>query len=134
MTATLIYDGECPLCKKAVAWVQKHARPQTLEYLTCQSPERAQRFPTMAEAQCMEAMQLVMPGGAVYSGDEALPVLLSMLRRWRWLAHLFRLPGITLVSPAAYRLVARNRHIFSIFVASKHSPSDPSCSADGNCE
>ena len=134
MTATLIYDGECPLCEKAVAWVQKRARPQTLEYLTCQSPERAQRFPTMAEAQCMEAMQLVMPDGAVYSGDEALPVLLSMLRRWRWLAHLFRIPGITLLSPIGYRFIARNRHIFSIFVASKRSPSDASCSPDSNCK
>ena len=134
MTATLIYDGECPLCKKAVAWVQKRARPQTLDYLTCQSPERAQRFPDMVEAQCMEAMQLVMPDGAVYSGDEALPVLLSMLRRWRWLAHLFRLPGITLLSPIGYRFVARNRNIFSIFVAKKNSVTEEACSADGDCD
>ncbi len=117
MKATLIYDGECPLCAKAVAWVQANARPQTLDYVTCQSVDRAQRFPAMTEAQCMQAMQLVMDDGAVYSGDEALPVLLSMLRRWLWLARLFRLPGIAFLSPAAYRFVARNRHVFSIFVA-----------------
>ncbi len=134
MKATLIYDGECPLCAKAVAWVQKHARPQTLEYLTCQSSGRAQRFPAMTEAKCMEAMQLVMADGAVYSGDEALPVLLSMLRRWRWLAHLFRLPGITLLSPAAYRFVARNRHIFSIFVAKKTPAAVEACTADADCD
>ena len=134
MKATLIYDGECPLCAKAVEWVRSHARPGAFEYLTCQSAERARRFPAMTEAQCMEAMQLVMLDGAVYSGDEALPVLLSMLRRWRWLAHVFRLPGIALVSPAAYRFVARNRYVFSIFVARKHSPKDASCNADADCD
>ena len=134
MKATLIYDGECPLCAKAVEWVRLRARPGALEYLTCQSAERARRFPAMAEVQCMEAMQLVMRDGAVYSGDEALPVLLSMLHRWRWLAHLFRIPGITLVSPAAYRFVARNRYIFSIFVARKRSPTDASCSANRDCD
>ena len=134
MKATLIYDGECPLCGRAVAWFQKHARPQTLDYLTCQSPERAQRFPAMAETQCMEAMQLVMDDGAVYSGDEALPVLLSMLRRWCWLAHLFRLPGVTLLSPAVYRFVARNRYIFSIFVAKKNLAAEEACTADGGCD
>lgn len=82
----------------------------------------------------MEAMQLVMLDGAVYSGDEALPELLSMLRNWRWLAHLFRVPGITLLSPLAYRFVARNRHIFSIFVARKHASGDESCSADRDCD
>ena len=134
MNATLIYDGDCPLCAKAVDWVRARARPDAFEYLTCQSPERAQRFPEMDEASCMEAMQLVMADGSVYSGEEALPILLSMLRKWQWLAHLFRVPGVTLLSPMAYRFVARNRYIFSIFVARKHNPGDESCDADGDCD
>lgn len=130
MTATLIYDGDCPLCLKAVAWIHANAQPNTVDSITCQSEERAERFPQMVEAHCMEAMQLVMPDGTVYAGDEALPVLLSMLRRWRWLARLFRVPGVTLLAPHAYGFIARNRHIFSVFVAHKVTPCDEECAPE----
>lgn len=134
MNATLIYDGDCPLCLTAVSWVQKHARQDALEYLPCRSDERAKRFPELSEKQCMEAMQLVMPDGRAHSGDAALPVLLMMLKRWRWLALLFKIPGITLLSAPAYRFIARNRHIFSILVAKKIPASKESCAAEAPCD
>lgn len=126
MMAALIYDGACPLCLKAVDWLKHNARPGVLDYLACQSPERAERYPDIPEAQCMEAMLLVQPDGTVYAGEEALPHLFRLLRRWRWLARLFALPGISLAAPAAYRFVARNRYIISVIVARKHQDDNAS--------
>ncbi len=133
MKATLIYDGDCPLCCKAMEWLQAHALPGSLEYLPCQASERVRRFPDISEAQCLEAVQLAMEDGTVFSGDKALPPLFRMLRRWRWVALLFRVPGVTILAPHAYGFIAKRRHVFSVLIARKHLPSDAACGTDDSC-
>ena len=108
--ATLIYDGECGLCRKAAKWVNFHARPGEIETLPCQSEERKRRFPNMDETRCLEAMQLVLPNGDVYSGEDAFPPLLRRMRGWRWMAGVFNLPLVGRISPRLYRTIATHRH------------------------
>ncbi len=119
MKAALIYDGECPLCQRASEWVRRNAATAGLDILACQSRERAERFPDVAEARCLEAMLLVLEDGTVYAAEEALPPLFLRLRRWRWLAMVFGLPGVSWLAPWAYGFVARHRHVISILVARK---------------
>jgi|LSQX01.1.fsa_nt_gb predicted DCC family thiol-disulfide oxidoreductase YuxK len=111
--STLIYDGDCPLCCRAAAWAEKHARRGALELLPCQDEDRARRFPAVTREQCLAAMQLVMADGRVYSGEEALPLLLDLMAGWHWLARILRFPGIRHASPAAYRWIASHRYAFS---------------------
>ncbi len=130
---TLIYDGECPLCRTAVDWVAAQTRPGAIELLTCQSEERAQRFPGIAFEQCMQAVQLAMPNGEVYAGEQSLPHLFLMMRRWRWMARLFRLPGVSLLAPHAYAFVARHRHTLSMLVYKKEAAQTGACDSDAQC-
>lgn len=118
--AVLIFDGECPLCSGAAAWVMRGARPGRIETLPCQSEERARRFPEVSESACLEAIQLVWTDGALHSGADALPRILSLMRGWRWLAWLLALPGLSLVARPAYRWIARNRHALSTILGGKH--------------
>ena len=111
--AVLVYDGSCPICTGAKAWIEARAVPGAFEFLACQSPERARRYPALSEAACLEAMQLVLPGGAILAGDRAIPEVLARLRRWRWLAVAFTLPGMTRLAPRAYAWVARHRYAIS---------------------
>lgn len=111
--AVVIYDGECPVCQGGVRWVERRALPGRFEFLPCQSPERRTRFPWMTEESCLEAVQLVLSDGRVLSGDAAVPEILKRLRGWRWLARLFRLPGVKFLAPPAYRWVARHRYAIS---------------------
>lgn len=111
--AVLIYDGACPICQSAVRWVQRRALPGRFEFLPCQSPERQARFPQISEQACLEALQLVLPDGRVLAGDAAIPEILRRAKGWRWLAHLFRLPGVGAVAPRVYAWVARNRYTLS---------------------
>ena len=113
----LIYDGECAFCQGGMRWVQRRALPGQLEFLPCQSPERRARFPWMAEEACLEALQLVLPDGRVLAGDAAIPEILRRLRGWRWLAVLFKLPGVGLFAPRVYAWVARNRYAISCALA-----------------
>ncbi len=125
MNATLIYDGECPLCCAARDWIARNMAPGAFEFVACQSEDRAQRFPQIAQTRCLEAMHLVDANGHIYAGDAALPQICLGLRRWRWLARVLQLPLISLVSPAAYRFIARRRHTFSVLVARKAAGSCP---------
>ena len=125
MSAALIYDGDCPLCCAARDWVARNALEGAFEFVPCQSEARAERFPTIPEERCMEAMQLVYPDGRQFSGDEALPHICRGLRRWRWLSRVLAFPPISLISPYVYRLVARNRQAFSILIARKAPDSCP---------
>lgn len=111
--AVVIYDGECPVCQGGMRWVERRALPGQFEFLPCQSPERRARFPWMAEEICLEAVQLVLSDGRVLSGDVAIPEILKRLRGWRWLARLFRLPGMKFLAAPAYRWVARHRYALS---------------------
>lgn len=130
---TLIYDGECPLCRKAVEWVVARTSPGAIELLTCQSDERARRFPDIALEQCMQAVQLAMPNGEIHAGHESLPHLFLLMRRWRWMARLFRLPGVSLLAPHAYAFVARHRQILSVLIYEKDPVQTDSCDSDSRC-
>ena len=108
--ATLIYDGECPFCRRAAAWARRNARANAIETLPCQDEARERRFPEITRERCMTAMQLVTPEGEVFSGEEALPRLMELMKGWHWAARFLRLPGVRHVSPAAYRWFARHRY------------------------
>jgi predicted DCC family thiol-disulfide oxidoreductase YuxK len=111
MAVVLIYDAECPVCRAAADWVRRNAvAPDAFEFLPCRSAETRSRFPAIAEAACLQAMHLVLPGGTILAGERALPEILRRTRRYSRAAILFRLPGSAIVSRFLYRAFADRRH------------------------
>jgi len=111
MAVALVYDADCPVCRAAADWVRRNAvAPDTFESLPCRSAETRSRFPTIAEAACLQAMHLVLHDGTILAGEQALPEILRRTRRYRWSAALFRLPGAGILSRIFYRAFARRRH------------------------
>lgn len=108
--AVLIYDKDCPICRKAAQWVERNKRGDVLELLPCQAEMVRSRFAFMEETVCMKAMQLILPGGRVLSGEKAFPEIIHRLRRFHWVAWLFRLPGSGILSHAFYRWFAGRRY------------------------
>jgi predicted DCC family thiol-disulfide oxidoreductase YuxK len=113
MKAVLIFDGECPVCVKAVEWIRARSFPDAFEFLSCHSDTLASRFPSIDKTACLQAMHLVLPDGTVRAGERAAPEILRRLRNYRWCASLFGLPGIGLLSGAFYRWFAKRRHLAS---------------------
>ncbi|PYM26825.1 MAG: hypothetical protein DMD80_17025 [Candidatus Rokuibacteriota bacterium] len=108
--ATLIYDGECAVCRASALWIMRRAMDGgALEILPCRSAPRRARFPHITDAQCMTAMQLVLPDGRVLAGADAMPELLRRIPRWRRVASLFALPGMRPLGRVVYAWIARNR-------------------------
>jgi len=133
--AVLIYDGDCPLCTKAVRWVQAHARSGVIEVLPCQAEERGARFPQVSGEDCMRSVQLVYADGRVYSGEAALPHLFHLMGgRWAWFARFFGLPGVSLIGPRVYHWVAAHRYALSRFVVQKDPGKEDPCGAANDCD
>ncbi|RJP22425.1 MAG: DUF393 domain-containing protein [Deltaproteobacteria bacterium] len=109
--AALIYDGDCPFCRAAADWVRRNAGdPGDFEFHPCRSDATRARFPAIAEADCLRAMQLVLEDGTVLAGERAIPEILARTRRYRRAAVLLRLPGAGILSRLLYRGIARRRH------------------------
>jgi predicted DCC family thiol-disulfide oxidoreductase YuxK len=117
--ATLIYDKDCPLCRRAATWAHDRARNDLLTIVPCQSEQRMHLFPDMDQETCENAPQLVIANGQVYSGDALIPPLLDRLKRWHWFGAILCLPIFNLFAPLAYRTLARNRKTLSVLMVEK---------------
>lgn len=108
--AVLIYDGQCPVCRKTVAWIKDNMRKDAFEMLPCQEEEVRQRFPDLTQAACMREMRLILPDGRVIAGEKALPEVLKRLKRFSPAAAIFDIPGAEAISRSFYRWFADNRY------------------------
>jgi predicted DCC family thiol-disulfide oxidoreductase YuxK len=106
---TLIYDGECGFCSQAVALLRRWDREQVLRFVPFQDGAAVARFGIALPA-LAAAMHLILPGGRVYAGADAAPELLRLLPGKRWLAPLFRVPGVLPLARRAYAWIAARRH------------------------
>jgi predicted DCC family thiol-disulfide oxidoreductase YuxK len=108
--ATLIYDGKCPICNGTVKWIKENEVEGTFEMLPCQSERIDSEFPDVKRDECMQAMHLVLPDGKVFVGERAMPEIFRRLKRYRFAATFFRLPGAQTFSRIAYRWFADRRY------------------------
>jgi predicted DCC family thiol-disulfide oxidoreductase YuxK len=106
---TLIFDGQCGFCREAVERVRRWDRERRLRFLPFQDETAVARFGIALPA-LAGAMHLVFPDGRVYAGADAMPELLRLLPRRRWLAPLFRLPGVMPAARRIYAWIAARRH------------------------
>jgi predicted DCC family thiol-disulfide oxidoreductase YuxK len=113
---TLIYDAGCPVCVKSVRWIERSDVHHSFEMVPCGSDAVETRFPGVERAACERAIQLVLPDGAVVSGEKAFPEIFKRLRGYRFLAGLLRVPGAKRVSRTLYRWFADRRYKISAFL------------------
>ena len=106
---TLIYDGACGICQQAVHILKRWDREHILQYVPFQDGAAVARFGIALPA-LAAAMHLILPGGRVYHGADALPELLGLFPGKRWLAPLFRLPGVLPLARRIYAWIALRRH------------------------
>jgi predicted DCC family thiol-disulfide oxidoreductase YuxK len=106
---TLIYDGECGVCQKAVTLLRHWDREHVLRFVPFQDGPGVARF-QLALPALAAAMHLILPDGEVYAGADAIPELLKMLPGKRWLAPTFRIPGVLPLARRIYAWMAIRRH------------------------
>jgi len=105
---TLVYDGECGICQQSVALLKRWDREHVLRYVPFQDGVAVARF-GIALPKLAAAMHLILPDGRVYPGADAIPRLLALFPGKRWLAPLFRIPGVLPLARRIYAWIAIRR-------------------------
>ncbi len=109
--ATLVYDGDCAVCRYWVVYWQglTNGRVVFRPY-----QEAATDFPTIPVEAFQRAIQLIEPDGRVYSGAAAtFRVLRHAPGRGAWWWSYSHLPGVAAMSEWAYAFLARRRGLLS---------------------
>ena len=111
MLPTLIYDGDCGICRY---WVDywKDWTGESVDYRTYQ--EAAADFPIIPLESFQQAIQLIEPGGQVYSGAAAtFRVLRRAPGRAAWWWCYSHLPGFAAISEFAYAFLSHHRGLLN---------------------
>ncbi|MFW2587445.1 thiol-disulfide oxidoreductase DCC family protein [Sagittula sp. SSi028] len=99
---TVYYDGSCPLCSVEIGHYEKCARAGQLAFVDV-SQEGASLGADLDADTAMRRFHVRQADGALASGAAGFVALWAQLPRWRWLAKLARLPGVTPVLEGLYR-------------------------------
>lgn len=109
--ATLVYDGDCGICRYWVAYWQA-LTDERVDFRPYQAA--AADFPTIPLEAFQQAIQLIEPGGQVYSGAAAaFRVLRHAPGRSAWWWCYVHLPGLAAASEWTYAYLARRRGLLN---------------------
>ncbi|ARS37328.1 thiol-disulfide oxidoreductase DCC family protein [Pontibacter actiniarum] len=105
----LVYDGDCSFCKY---WVHRwqHRTQGRVQYVPFQ--EVPDRFYGISHTQFRQSVYLITRYGQRLHGAEAVAVLLQLSGYGTWSGLYYRLPFVSTVAEAGYRLVANHRDFF----------------------
>jgi len=105
---TLLYDGECPICRREVDWLKRRDRNGrlALEDIAALGFDPAKHGLTREEVS--RVLHGVRYDGKVVRGMEAVREAYQAVGLG-WLLAPTRLPGVRALSDAFYRWFARNR-------------------------
>ncbi|CCH29802.1 DCC1-like thiol-disulfide oxidoreductase family protein [Actinosynnema sp. NPDC047251] len=106
---TVLYDADCPFCRRATAWLAAQAKLVRLDFVPAGSEQARQRFPELDHAETMRVITLIGDRGEVFRGDRAWLVCLWALRAWRPMANRLTGQGHQRFLRAATKLADRLR-------------------------
>lgn len=108
---TVVYDGQCNVCKKIVAVLTKWDHDHQLEIIPSQTPGVAERFPWIPSRAYLESLQLIRESdGRTWQGAAAIEQLLDALPKGRFITWIFSIPFARPIAEKLYRSFARNRY------------------------
>ena len=108
---TLVYDGNCGVCGKAVRAIERWDRRHGSSF----SPRRTRAYrpvPMDSAEAYADAMQLIGPGGRTSQGAMQSRSCFEFLPRGWVFGWVFKLPLVGWLADKFYRWFARNRYRF----------------------
>ncbi|TVQ52210.1 MAG: DUF393 domain-containing protein [Phycisphaerales bacterium] len=118
----VVFDGTCGFCQNQVARIQRWDRADQFAYVSSHEPNLLEHYPQLAGEDLEAGMRLIEPSGALSAGADAVHAIARRLPRFKWIAWLYRVPGVKQIARLIYGWIARRRHKLG-----------QTCSPDGAC-
>lgn len=110
----LAYDADCGFCSASVDWLCRlKFADRTLSPVAYGNPQIQVQMPGVDLTHADGGVQLLLSDGRMYRDAVAIGEILAASRSCRWMGILIRLPGVSTIAQAIYRLIARNRRLVS---------------------
>lgn len=106
----VVYDGQCAFCSRQIERIRRRDRTDRFEYVPRQTEGLDRRFPGLAKSDFETGLRLIDLDGAIHVGADAVYRIFRLLRPWKWVAWLYRVPGLTQLARTIYAWIAANRH------------------------
>jgi predicted DCC family thiol-disulfide oxidoreductase YuxK len=120
---TVLYDEDCGFCRWSADKLKAWDARRRLTFAAIQSPRGAELLVAVPDAQRLDSMHAVTPDGRVWSGGQAVRVILAELPGGSVLASTAAtFPGAT---DTTYRLVARHRERLGRMLGQRACSVDP---------
>jgi predicted DCC family thiol-disulfide oxidoreductase YuxK len=104
----LLYDGQCPFCRREVSWLKRHDREGRLATEDITDPAfHAEKYGLTREA-VMGVLHGIMPDGRILRRVDAIREAYRAVG-FGWLAAPLSWPVIGWIADRAYGVFARNR-------------------------
>ncbi|MBX5437790.1 MAG: DUF393 domain-containing protein [Alicyclobacillaceae bacterium] len=105
---TVWYDADCPMCVRAVRWLQANDPGGIIDARPLQNRSQLAACGIDPVAALRE-IHVVSASGEVRRGADAMVWVLGQLPAFRFLPALYRLPGVPVVLRRLYRWIAAHR-------------------------
>ena len=120
---TVLYDEDCGFCRWSADKLKAWDARRRLTFAAIQSARGAELLVAVPEAQRLDSMHAVTPDGRVWSGGQAVRVILAELPGGNVPASIAAaFPGAT---DTTYRLVARHRERLGRMLGQRACSVDP---------
>jgi predicted DCC family thiol-disulfide oxidoreductase YuxK len=119
----VLYDEDCGFCRWSTDKLKAWDARRRLTFAAIQSARGAELLVAVPEAQRLDSMHAVTPDGRVWSGGQAVRVILAQLPGGRIIASIAAaFPGAT---EWIYRLVAHHRQRLGRMLGQRACSVDP---------
>jgi predicted DCC family thiol-disulfide oxidoreductase YuxK len=112
-TLIVVFDGGCGLCSAGSRWIRRLDWLGRCLPVPLQSESLYRLVPELTPAACWEAMQVVLPGGRVRSGGDAIRTLMANLPLTAPLALVLAVPPLPWLVRRLYPWLATRRRSLS---------------------
>ena len=105
---TVFYDNSCPLCRREVGLYRSLSADAPIDWrdVSSAAPEGLHG---VSQLQLMQRFHVRTASGQMLSGAQAFAHVWAQLPGWRFLALLFRIPGMPWLMEGLYRLFLKVR-------------------------
>jgi predicted DCC family thiol-disulfide oxidoreductase YuxK len=126
-TLTVYYDGACPLCAAEIRLYRRSEGAERVAWVDVGAEGPGNLGPALTREAARARFHVRRPDGVLVSGAAGFAALWAVLPRWRILARIAALPGVTGLGEIAYRLFLPLRPWIARWAPRRGAACDKAC-------